>query len=173
VNEIYSHPPRLPNFDYTQPGAYFITINSYNRINLFGKTADNSVILNEFGLIASSCWQEIPKHFPFTELDEFIVMPNHLHGIIWIISEDPNNSGDTACRVSTDFQQEKFGKSVKGSIPTIIRSHKSAVTRLIRKSNKGMRVWQSNYYEHVLRNNDDLDKTREYIHHNALNRDDI
>jgi putative transposase len=168
VNEIYSRPPRLPNFDYTQPGAYFITINSYNRINLFGKTADNSVILNEFGLIASSCWIEIPDHFPQLQLDEFIIMPDHLHGILWIVASE-----DTACRVSTDLQSnsvEKFGKPVKGSIPTIIRSYKSAVTRLIRKSNKAIKVWQSNYYEHIIRNNDDLEKTREYIHFNAFDR---
>jgi putative transposase len=173
MREKFSRPPRISNFDYTQPGAYFVTINTYNRMNLFGKTADNSVFLNEFGLISSSCWKEIPVHFPQLQLDEFIIMPNHLHGMLWIISDNLNNRGDTACCVSTDYRQEKFGKPVKGSIPTVIRSYKSAFTRLIRKKHKHITIWQSNYYEHVIRNDNDLDKTREYIRYNAFNRHDV
>jgi REP element-mobilizing transposase RayT len=143
-------------------------MNTYCKNDLFGKSANNSVTLNKFGLIASECWKEIPSHFSRTELNEFIIMPDHLHGIIWIVP-----SGDTACCVSTENQEEKiekFGKPVKRSIPTIIRSYKSAVTRLIHKQQQDLRIWQSNYYEHVIRNNDDLDKTREYIHFNAFNR---
>jgi len=164
----YSRPPRLKSFDYRQPGAYFITINSFYRNNFFGRLSKNLVSLNNFGCIASECWKEIPNHFSGVQLDEFIIMPNHLHGIIWIVP-----SGDTACCVSTENQNEvfeKFGKPVKNSIPTIIRSYKSAVTRLIHQKNPGLKIWQSNYYEHVIRNNDDLDKTREYIRFNAFNR---
>ncbi len=164
----YSRPPRLKSFDYGQPGAYFITINSFNKNNYFGKLSNNLVSLNKFGCIASESWNEIPNHFKNIQLDEFIIMPNHLHGIIWIIP-----SGDTACCVSTDNQKEvfeKFGKPVKNSIPTIIRSYKSSVTKLIHQYYPGIRIWQSNYYEHVIRNNDDLEKTREYIHFNAYDR---
>jgi len=171
MTEKFSHPPRLSGFDYTQPGAYFITINTFDKKILFGNIVNNNVALNEFGLIASLCWGEIPKHFSRTYLDEFIIMPNHLHGIIWIVA-----SGDTACCVSTEIQQENiegFGKPVKSSIPTIIRSYKSAVTRLIHQKKQDLRIWQSNYYEHVIRNNDDLYKTREYIHFNAFNRFEI
>ena len=164
----YSRPPRLKSFDYTQPGAYFITINAFYKNNFFGKFSNNFVSLNKFGGIASESWKEIPDHFSNVQIDEFIIMPTHLHGILWIIP-----SGDTACCVSTVSQSEvfeKFGKPVKNSIPTIIRSFKSAVTRLVHKQNPGLRVWQSNYYEHVIRNNDDLEKTREYIHFNAYDR---
>jgi putative transposase len=171
MTEIFSRPQRLAGYDYTQPGAYFITINTHKKNNLSGYLANNSVDLNIFGIIASSCWREIPVHFANTQLDEFIFMPNHMLGIIWIAV-----SGDTACCVSTEKQQgnlEKFGKPVKKSIPTIIRSYKSAVTRLIHREKEDLRIWQSNYFEHVIRNNDDLDKTREYIHYNAFNRLDI
>ena len=153
MTEKFSRPPRLPNFDYTQPGAYFITINTANKVNIFGIQADNSVTLNQLGLIASSCLQEIPNHFSHTELDEFIIMPNHVHGIIWIVSPETIKCGDTACCVSTEYPSgnlEEFGKPVKGSIPTIIRSFKSAVTKLIHKENPNLKIWQSNYYEHVI-----------------------
>jgi putative transposase len=156
MTELFSRPPRLAEYDYTQPGAYFITINTHKKNNLSGYLANNSVDLNIFGIIASSCWREIPVHFANTQLDEFIFMPNHMHGIIWIAV-----SGDTACCVSTEKQQgnlEKFGKPV---------------TRLIHREKEDLRIWQSNYFEHVIRNNDDLDKTREYIHYNAFNRLDI
>jgi len=168
MSMIYSRPPRLKSFDYRQPGAYFITINTFYKNNFFGELSNDFVTLNKFGCIAFESWKEIPNHFTNIQLDEFIIMPNHLHGIIWIIT-----SGDTACCVSTENQSEvfeKFGQPVKNSIPTIIRSYKSAVTRLIHKQNPGLRIWQSNYYEHVIRNNDDLDKTREYIHFNAYDR---
>ena len=171
MTENFSRSPRLSGFDYTQLGVYFITINTLNKNDLFGNIANNSVTLNKFGLIASSCWREIPTHFANTQLDEFIIMPNHLHGIIWIVA-----CGDIACCVPTEKQQENlenFGKPVKSSIPTIIRSYKSAVTRLIQQEKQDIRIWQSNYYEHVIRNNDDLDKTREYTHFNAYNRFEI
>ena len=166
----YCRPPRLKSFDYTQPGAYFITINAFYKNNFFGKLSNNFVSLNKFGCIASESWKEIPIHFSNIQLDEFIIMPNHLQGIIWIIP-----SGDTACCVSTEYQSEVyeiFGKPVKNSIPTIIRSYKSAVTRLIHQQNPDLRIWQSNYFEHVIRNNDDLEKTREYILFNAYDRFD-
>ena len=76
---------RLKGYDYTQPGAYFITICTHQRHHLFGEVVDGKMQLNALGEIARQCWLAIPDHFPHTALDEFVIMPNHVHGIIWIV----------------------------------------------------------------------------------------
>ncbi|MDJ0578213.1 MAG: transposase, partial [Xenococcaceae cyanobacterium MO_234.B1] len=73
---------RLKGYDYTQAGLYFITICTYQKQSLLGAIANKQLILNDFGNLASECWQAIPKHFPRIELDKFIIMPNHIHGIL-------------------------------------------------------------------------------------------
>jgi putative transposase len=95
--------------------------------------------------------------------DEFVVMPNHVHGIVWLVE----NVGARHRRAPT----EKFGKPVSGSIPTIIRAYKSAVTYSINKSqnSRGSVLWQRNYYEHVIRNERELDLIAKYIHYNPFN----
>jgi len=82
---------RLQGYDYTQPGVYFITICTHSRQCLFGEVVDGKMRLNALGNVARQCWLAIPEHFPHTALDEFIIMPNHVHGIIWIV-DDPNES---------------------------------------------------------------------------------
>ncbi len=77
---------RLKGYDYAHPGAYFITICTHDRACLFGEIADGEMILNEAGRIVEKCWREIPMHFPHVALDEFVVMPNHVHGILFIIA---------------------------------------------------------------------------------------
>ena len=131
---------RLPGFDYSQPGAYFITVNTYQRQECFGEILDGKLILNGLGQVAKKQWERIPQRFPHIELGEFVVMPDHLHGIIIIIDpcrgivEGLNNpDAESPRRAPT----EQFGKPVPGSIGTIIRSYKSAVTlraNLIRRS---------------------------------------
>ncbi len=122
------------------------------------------------GEIAESCWQEIPRHFEHVDLDYYIIMPNHLHGIL-IIDDDRRG---TACRAPTDDQTtyERFGKPQKGSIPTVIRSFKSAVTKQINqlRNTPGLPVWQSNYFDRVIRDEDELTRIREYILYNLLKR---
>src|SRR5689334_6034546 len=76
--------PRLPGYDYTLPDAYFITICTQNRECLFGKIQEGRMRINAFGEFVSACWNEIPLHFHRVVLDAFVVMPNHVHGIIWI-----------------------------------------------------------------------------------------
>lgn len=73
---------RLKGYDYSQPGAYFVTIVTHQRQCLFGEIVNNEMILNDYGKIAAQCWNDIPKHFPNAILDEFVIMPNHIHGII-------------------------------------------------------------------------------------------
>ncbi len=121
---------------------------------------DGQMHLHAAGREAGQCWLQIPRHFPNVELDEFVVMPNHVHGILVL-------SRGAACRAPT---VERFGQPVSGSLPTVIRSFKSAVTQ---RSNAlhgtpGASVWQRNYYEHVIRDEASLQGMREYIANNPL-----
>jgi REP element-mobilizing transposase RayT len=104
---------RMKNYDYASNGAYFITIVTQNRDHFFGDIVDNKMILNEIGKIAQKYWDEIPQHFPFIRLDEMVVMPNHIHGILWI-DDDLVGGGcrDAINRVST-ATTEKFEKTKK------------------------------------------------------------
>ena len=157
----HRHSIRLKGYDYSQAGAYFVTIVTQNRACLFGAVVDGEMRLNETGQIVRRCWLDIPAHFPHAELDEFVVMPNHVHGIIVIV-----DGRGTACRAPT----EQFGRPVTGSIPTVIRSFKSAVTKRIneQRGTPGAHVWQRNYYEHIIRNEESLDRIRQYIANNPL-----
>jgi len=155
---------RLKEFDYTQPGAYFITIVAQNREWLFGDIVDDEMRLNPLGRVVEKEWERLSQRFENLKLDEFMVMPNHVHGIIVIADRDNSMYGDKD-------GIEHFGKPIKGSIPTIVRSFKSATTlriNLMRQS-KGLQVWQRNYFEHVIRNESEWGEIREYIRQNPDN----
>ena len=156
---------RLGGYDYAQPGAYFVTVCTHDHACLFGHVVNSEMHLNEAGEIAQRCWEDIPRHFPFAELDAFVTMPNHIHGIIVV----PGRG--TACRAPTI---EQFAKPSVGSIPTIVRSYKSSVTRYVNLARRapGVPGWQRNYYEHVVRNEAELMTNREYIMANPLRWDD-
>jgi putative transposase len=163
---------RLAHYDYTRNGAYFITICTHRKCNLFGEIVGDDpscseMVLNVAGANAERCWVQIPSHFPYVEIDEYVIMPNHVHGII--IITDGGRRG-TACRAPTNDSIERFSKPIAGSIPTIIRSYKSAVTRTINEVNRvsGVSIWQRNYYEHVIHNDNDLYDIRKYIRDNPL-----
>ena len=135
-----------------------------------GKSSKTRWLLNNYGQIAKYEWLQTGKLRNNVRLDEFVVMPNHIHGIIQLLeSRDAAvESWDTTCRVPT---KEQFGKPTKNSIPTIIRSYKSAVTKSVNELNnqQGDKVWQRNYYEHIVRNQEELDRIREYIKYNPVN----
>lgn len=164
---------RLKEFDYTTPWWYYVTICTDGHKYSFGKIRNGKMELNLFGKIADECWRNISKHFQQVELDYYVIMPNHIHGIVII------NGRGTACRALTNANRdntdndELFGKPVKGSLPTIIRSYKSAVTKRINEIKKaaGGIVWQRNYYEHVIRNEKELYNIRRYIEQNPLKWD--
>jgi REP element-mobilizing transposase RayT len=163
------HSIRLPNYDYSQPGAYFITIVTWQRECLFGEVVDGERMLNKFGLVAKRQWQKLPKRFPNIELGAFVIMPNHVHGIIVIVAgrgmaenlSDPD--GESPRRAPTTHEQ--FQKPVRGSIPTIVRSYKSAASYRINlmRGTQDVPVWQRNYYEHVIRNERALQNITDYI----------
>lgn len=161
---------RLRNYDYSRAGAYFVTICTHHRECLFGEITNRAMRLNDAGRMAAKCWQDIPLHFPHAALDEWTIMPNHVHGIIVIIDTTVGARHAVpvrrnACRVPTT---ERFGKPVSGSFPTVVRSFKSAVTRHINilRNTPGNRLWQPNYWEHIIRNETELHRIREYIQNN-------
>jgi REP element-mobilizing transposase RayT len=156
---------RLQRFDYARPGAYFITICTEGRACLFGEVVDGEMRRYECGLLVHDIWETIPDHHPNVELDAFIVMPNHIHGILIIMQGRGTTRRATAGNTPP---YEQFQKPVAGSIPTIIRSFKSAVTKQINelRHTPGGVVWQRNYYEHVVRSERDLNRIRAYIQNN-------
>jgi len=156
---------RLKNYDYSLPGTYFVTICTFERVCLFGNINDCKMQLNDYGHVVHDEWLKTEKLRLNVKLDEFIVMPNHIHGIIRII----NDCRGTARRAPTTV--EHFGKPTVGSIPTITRSFKSAVTKRINESRQTPtgHVWQRNYYERIIRNDQELYKIKQYIWDNIKN----
>ncbi len=123
---------RLKEFDYSQPGAYFVTIVAFQRQCLFGEIANEEMRLNEFGKIAEEYWCTIPEHFPNVELGAHVVMPNHLHGVIIIHENKSFESVGAQHAVPLQKQNVK-----PGSLGAIVRSFKSAVTRISEKRTSG------------------------------------
>ncbi len=153
-------PLRLEDYDYSQEGAYFVTICTNNRKCLLGQISEGKMLLNNLGKIARDKWNETPQIRSNVMLDEYVIMPNHLHGIV-VISQKQG--------VSQYAPTGKF-RSPSQSIGAIIRGYKSAVTKQINQIRKasGLPVWQRNYWERVIRNEKNLSKAREYIQNNPL-----
>ncbi|MBW4473695.1 MAG: transposase [Stenomitos rutilans HA7619-LM2] len=159
----------LKGYDYASAGMWFITICTYQRQCLFGEISGGEMQLSKIGEIAESCWQAIPDHFPKVQLDQFVVMPNHLHGII--STADTCRGMALPCPYPTIRPEERrFGKPIAGSLSTIVGSFKSVATKqinLLRKA-PGTPAWQRNYYEHIVRNEASLQYLRQYIQNNPL-----
>jgi putative transposase len=146
---------RIPGYDYTNPGAYFLTFCTYQRSEIFGSISEQAVQLSPAGIIAQWELKRLPKRFSHIQLGEFVIMPNHVHVLIHLI------------QAGTGLL-EKYGQPVPGSIPTIVRSYKSTVSRRINQlaSWKGQPVWQRNYYEHIVRDEHALNRISAYIRSN-------
>jgi putative transposase len=159
---------RLQGYDYSQAGAYFVTIVTYQRDFLFGKIENEEMVLNDFGKIADECWRNIPEHFPYVELGAYVIMPNHVHGVIVICDMNDGLGRGAIYRAPT---VEQFGKPTVGSLPTIIRTYKAAVTRQIGREHNATGIWQRNYYEHIIRNADEANRIHLYIEANPAQWD--
>jgi REP element-mobilizing transposase RayT len=168
---------RLKAFDYASPGAYFVTIVTHGRAMLFGRIVEREMRLSKVGTVADRAWREIPEHFPHVELGSFVVMPNHVHGILVLHAPTtPNEIGSDATASEpgrgTIYRAptEQFGAPRIGSIPTIVGTYKAAVTRAVgRLPGDRHTIWQRNYYEHVIRDDADWDRIRGYIDVNTMN----
>ena len=200
---------RLENYDYSQNGMYFVTICTKDREELFGEVVNEKMILNDVGKIANQFLQEIPKHFPFVNLDEFVVMPNHVHGILEInknVLNDCTRRDEALPRLETNeyrgvdqqlqnenpqckdvlknqdvgnnkYQDEAVPRLYRGEYPkmseispkpgslaVIIGAYKSIVSKTIRKQlNLITFAWQPRFYDHIIHNDESLNKIREYI----------
>ena len=157
---------RLPRFDYTQQGAYFVTMCTRNRACLFGDIMNGEMRLNDIGRVAHRMWEEIPTHFPQVETNVWVVMPNHVHGVIVIA--DPHVGAAHASPL-----QRPSGPP-KRSLGAIVGAYKSAVSRHVNQSGHphGLPIWQRNYYDHVIRDNAALDRVRQYIADNPARWDE-
>ncbi|HET6846752.1 MAG TPA: hypothetical protein VFH29_07945 [Anaerolineales bacterium] len=172
---------RVKGFDYSTPGAYFVTIVTQGRAALFGVVREGEMRLSPTGSIADSCWREIPVHFLHVELGSFIVMPNHVHGILILHATTAAivgaRHGVPAVPEQRVPARAHHGAplpppAAPGSLGVIVRKYKSSVTRQVIRQFGGPRnVWQRNYYEHILRDEADWDRVRRYIEANPMNWD--
>ena len=158
---------RLRHYNYCQPGSYFITICTHHRECLFGEILNGDMQLGEYGQIVSDCWQAIPEHFPQVQLDEFVVMPNHLHGIL-VLADLPEDMVLADMAMPCPYGGRRFGEPVAGSLSTIVGSFKSAATKYINQARgmKGMPVWQGRFYDHIIRDGGALENIRRYVRKN-------
>lgn len=158
---------RLPHYDYTQNGMYYITICTHERMHYFGEIVDGKMFINNVGKIATECWVDIPKHFPFVELDEFVIMPNHVHGILTINKRPSQTDAGTQNFVSlqTIPYKNKFGPQSE-NLGSIMRGYKVGVKAWATKHNIDF-TWQSRFYERVIRNETELLNIRTYIQNNV------
>jgi REP element-mobilizing transposase RayT len=155
---------RLKGYDYSESGAYFVTICTRNRECLFGEILDGRMVLSEYGEIAREEWLHSEQIRREIKLDEFVVMPNHIHGIIFFIG-DSIQVGATG---RSPLQTSRPHGPLKKSLGSFVAGYKSLTTRRIIQLERGITIsiWQRNYYEHVIRNEIDLEEIREYVENN-------
>lgn len=182
---------RLQNWDYSWNAAYFVTICTQKQLLYFGEILDLKMHLSEIGQIAEKYWKEIPLHFPFVELGDFIAMPNHVHGIIFINKPDNNETHpvetpDTGVfdRMGTPimFETPRSGVSTgatprtaaaskkwnRGTLGVIINQYKRICTIKAQKIYAGF-AWQPRFYDHIIRDDQSFQRISEYIQNNPLN----
>ncbi|MDI7277092.1 MAG: transposase [Anaerolineae bacterium] len=181
---------RLRGWDYTEAGAYFVTLVTHERATLFGDVVDGQVVLTEYGRIAAEEWVRTAEVRANVEMDEFVVMPNHVHGIVWIARRADGarqRLEDGARRRLEDGARQRLedgarrrlaptrgGREITvaaGSLGAIVGGYKSAVARRINdlRGMTGAPVWQRNYYERVVRSEPELAAIRRYIQQNPAN----
>jgi putative transposase len=154
---------RLKGYDYSQEGSYFVTLCIKDREHLFGEITNGVMQLTRVGEIAVSCWKEIPQHFTNVELDEFIVMPDHIHGIIMI--REPFRR-DVQLNIPTDAPTDDYFSRIspkRGSLAVVVRTYKAAVTTICRQNGIGEFEWQRGYHDHIIRDAESLSLIRRYI----------
>lgn len=184
---------RLKDFDYSQAGAYFVTICTKKHQCLFGEIQQREMQLNAIGRVVSAQWQQLTSRFPDLELGEWVVMPNHIHGILIITGrgEACNGRGEASLKIknvdaalflpdASPLQSESIiadasplrpTGTTPGSVGAIIQNFKSVVSRKLSTQNEKRKgsVWQRNYYEHVIRNEGEFNAISDYIITNPQN----
>ena len=143
---------RLQGYDYSQSGMYFVTICVQNRECLFGEIVNGKMRLNEYGRIVNMVWNRLPQHYSNISLNAFVIMPNHIHGII-----------EMTTTTTTDKKQHKLSE--------IVRALKTFSARQINelRNMQGKKLWQRNYWEHIIRNDNAYQRIANYIINNPEN----
>lgn len=168
---------RLQNWDYRWAGAYFITICTQNREHYFGEIVNGKMQLSQVGVIADILWYQIPHHAKNVELGAFVVMPNHIHGVLVITGNDDNhNVDDVSPTPPTPPQsdepktigQQRFQNIGKNSVSSIIGSYKSAVTKHAHRLEFDFQ-WQTRFHDHIIRDNKSFQTIANYIINNPTN----
>lgn len=164
---------RLYGYDYSQDGLYFVTLCVQDRACLFGRVEDGILKLNKLGKIAEQCWMDIPNHYPHIKLHEYVIMPNHIHGILEIDEYIPVGAKNLSPENDIEF------RSPSKTIGSVIRGFKIGVTKwykqnYLRANNYsplpiGKSIWQRNYYEHIIRDERGHFDITEYIENNHFN----
>lgn len=162
---------RWVGHNYARAGAYFVTICTRGHVCLFGQVVDGVMCPNPAGRVAEACWRAIPEHFPEVELDAFIVMPNHVHGVLMILPLNDSiaancvgANNDSPVRCAGDRRRRPRGTA--RTVGSIVRGFKIGVTQWMRLNTAVRDVWQRNYYEHVVRDRCALHHIRRYISDN-------
>jgi putative transposase len=153
----HRHSIRLQGYDYSQVGAYFVTIVAWRREMLFGEIVDGKMVSNDFGKIVAEKWQWLETQYNYVELGIWVVMPNHHHGIL-IIHDD--GRGDSRIAPTPPAKRKPLGG--------LIGAFKTVSTKQINllRNTEGQVVWQRNYYEHIIRNEQEMDRITRYIESN-------
>ena len=165
-------PNRLKGYDYSFPGYYFVTICAKDRLPIFGNVINGEMILNDYGEIFNRCWNDLPDHYGNIILDEFVVMPEHIHGRIEIVEpESPAGTGLKSvpagdCESSTNFVQ-KINPGKKNNLSEIIRGFKTFSSKNInQKMQKNNFKWQRSFYDRIIREKNEYCKIKKYIKYN-------
>jgi len=145
---------RYKGYDYSQGGFYFVTICAKNREMFFGDIKNEKMELSEIGVAADRCWQEIPRNFLTVDLDEYVVMPNHVHGIIIIRRNAPR-------RVPTECDSG-LKPLIKDSLSSIVNHYKGGLKKFCNNNNLEF-VWQPRFHDRIIRNEEELNRIRQYI----------
>jgi putative transposase len=173
---------RLRGYDYTQAGAYFVTIVVRDRECLLGDIIGDEMRLNDYGRVVAAEWQKLPVRFPHVTTDASIVMPNHLHGIIVIggrrgeasaagqTGQHDMPGGGFAPTPRGDASPRRPSGTIPGSLGAIVQNFKSTSTRQVNalRRTSGLPLWQRNYFERIIRDERELNRIREYIINNPL-----
>jgi REP element-mobilizing transposase RayT len=169
-NDKFQNKYRIPSarwaaWDYSSNAAYFVTICVANRAHDFGQIQNGEMKFTPLGKSAQECWNEIPKHFPFVELGEFVVMPNHVHGVI-VIAKPVDETVETQNFASLQMPHNHFGPQSQ-NLASIVRGYKIGVTKFARQNNIPF-AWQPRYHDRVIRNAAEHERINQYIVSNPL-----
>lgn len=157
---------RLRGYKYSHAGAYFVTLCTWKRECLFGEIVDGEMVLNNIGSIAAAVWTDLSSHYRHVELDAFVIMPNHVHGLIVFCDEQTEETDSQQGRVGNPPLQDE----IRHGLPEIVRGFKAFSSRHINaiRRNRGCPVWQRNYYDRVIRNENEMIRARAYIVNNPF-----